>query len=288
MLVQRHEVFDDWGSKAEHAHEPYAKIIAAARLAYLDYQGSRQLPWNDGLVAPPAFDYGFTYGTVATFVFDLRSERQVGPPSRVIGPGQLARFSAFLEAHRAAQVVLVVTSVPFVHLPEWVTAAGVQIFGTDVDFPDHWSAPANLADRNALLDIIRAHLLAAAPKQRLIVIGGDVHIGCAFTLQFVGDRQPRFYCLTTSSVSNRLSPVSGWASQMGPETFGITPTMADGRVQVGLLPWAQGALGANPIGGLNAGLLEFKRNGDETNVRIKLVDYGNDHAVREGFVSGWL
>lgn len=287
-ILDDHEVFDDWGSLPAHAQDPYAKIISGARLAYLDYQGSRQVPWNGAGPAATAFDYGFTYGTVATYVLDLRSERLAGPEARVISPAQLDRFRAFLAAHQDAHVVLVVTSVPLVHLPEWVTAAGVSIFGTDVDFPDHWSAPPNRADRNRVLEALRQHLLAAAPKQRLIVLGGDVHVGCAFSLHFVGDKQPLFYELTSSALSNRLSPVSGWASQLGPESFEITPTIADGRVKVSLLKPVAGAPAGNPIGGLNAGLIELRRNGDETNVRLKLIDYGQDHVAREGFVSGWL
>jgi hypothetical protein len=76
---------------------------------------------------------------------------------------------------------------------------------------------------------------------------------------------------------------------MGPQLFGVTPTMAEGMAKVSLLPNAQGAPARNPIGGLNAALIEFKRkSADETNVRLKLVGYGNDHVAKDEFVSGWL
>jgi alkaline phosphatase D len=286
-MLDDHEVFDDWGSRSEHTQDPAAKIIGAARLAYLDYQGSRQLPWGPGATAPAALDYGFRYGTLATFAFDIRSERWVGPPSRVISSEQVARFRAFLAANGDAHVVFVVTSVPFVHLPEWVTARGEQIFGTDVDFPDHWSAERNRADRAALLDVIDAHL-SAHPKQRLVVLGGDVHVGCAFTLHFVGDRKPLFYELTSSSVTNKLGCVQATLTPVGPLAFESWPTLAEGRLKATLLPAAVGAPAQNPTGGLNAGLIELRRNGDETNVRLKLLGVGDGAHAREDYVSGWL
>ena len=287
-ILDDHEVFDDWGTKPEHTKQPWKKIIAGARQAYLDYQGSRQLPWNGAGVVPAALDYSFTYGTVATFVFDLRSERRAPPEPRVISAAQLARFKRFLDANREAHVILVVTSVPLVHIPEWLTEAGEGLFGTDVDFPDHWSAKNNQKDRLAILKAIQAHL-SAVPTQRLIVIGGDVHVGCAFTIRFVGGKKPLFYELTTSSITNRSQGFQADASLLGPQIFGVTPTMAGGLAKVGLLRSAQGAPSRNPIGGLNAGLIEFKRkSATETNVRLKLVGYGDDHVAKDEFVSGWL
>ena len=64
--------------------------------------------------------------------------------------------------------------------------------------------------------------------------------------------------------------------------------LANGRLKAGLLPPAAGAPTRNPTGALNAGLIELKRNGDETNVRLKLLGVGDDGHAREDYVSGWL
>jgi hypothetical protein len=65
--------------------------------------------------------------------------------------------------------------------------------------------------------------------------------------------------------------------------------LAMGFVMFSLLPNALGAPARNPIGGLNAALIEFRRkSADETNVRLKLVGYGPDHVAKDEFVSGWL
>ncbi len=296
-ILDDHEVFDDWGSSARLETAAHRKIIEGARLAYMDYQGSRQLPWSaTAASAPETLDYEFNYGTVATFTFDLRSERRVGPPAQVVSRAQISRFRDFLARNAAAHVILVVTTVPLVHLPEWLTGAGQTLFGTDVDFPDHWSAPQNRADRDEIMAVIEAHLnvhanpASVGRKQRLIVVGGDVHVGCAFVLRFAGagGGRPLFYELSTSAVSNRLKKFDADISILGPQMFGLTSRIASGRVDVQLLPGNRANEGRNPIGGLNAGLIEFKRNGDETNVRLKLLGYGEDLRVREEFVSGWL
>jgi alkaline phosphatase D len=288
-ILDDHEVFDDWGVKPEHASEPYRKVIEAARLAYLDYQGSRQIPWTDAAQAPAALDYRWSYGTVAGFVFDLRSERIAGPMPQVVGPGQLARFESFLAESRSAQVVLVVTSVPLVHIPEWLTAAGQFLFGTSVDFPDHWSAPANRAQRLTILKMIEAHLQRPECRhQKLIVLGGDVHVGAAFALTTVGQDPRVFYELTTSAVSNRVKDFEADASVLGPGLFEWNPLTASGTLNVRLLPAASGSGARNPIGGLNVGIVEMKRNGPTTNVRFKLLGYGEDHQVKEEFQSAWL
>jgi hypothetical protein len=107
-------------------------------------------------------------------------------------------------------------------------------------------------------------------------------------LHFVGGAKPYFFELTTSALSNRQKSFDADISVMGPQAFGITNRMANGTLDVRLLRAAQGAPERNPIGGLNAGIVQFQRNGDKTNVRLKLIGYGADRKVREEFVSGWL
>ncbi|HXU79945.1 MAG TPA: alkaline phosphatase D family protein, partial [Polyangia bacterium] len=154
-ILDDHEAYDDWGSLAAGEEARRATVSQAARLAYMDYQGSRLEGW-DGTHTRGAFDYQFRYGTVAGFTFDLRSQRSRAA-SRVIGADQLARFQGFLDGNRGAEVLLLVTSVPFVHIPEWLARKGAQ-YAPDVDFGDHWSADHNLADRASIVGALRAHL----------------------------------------------------------------------------------------------------------------------------------
>ena len=50
--------------------------------------------------------------------------------------------------------------------------------------------------------------------------------GCAFTIRFVGGKKPLFDELTTSSSTNRSQGCQADASLLGPQIFGVTPTMA--------------------------------------------------------------
>jgi len=113
--------------------------------------------------------------------------------------------------------------------------------------------------------------------------------GCAFEVHFVGGAKPLFFEFTTSAVSNRLKAFEADASVLGPQAFDITPRMANGTVDVRLLRAARDAPARNPIGGLNAGILEFRRkDANETNVVMKLIGYDAQHTIREEFVSGIL
>ena len=63
----------------------------------------------------------------------------------------------------------------------------------------------------------------------------------------------------------------------------------DGRLIRLLLKPAKGAPARNPIGGLNAGIIEFHRkDANETNVKLKLIGYDDQHEVQEQFASGLL
>jgi alkaline phosphatase D len=288
-ILDDHEVFDDWGVEPEHVEEPYQRVIEAARLAYIDYQGSRQLPWSDAATAPASLDYRFSYGNVAGFVFDLRSERRAAGASQVVSASQLGRLEGFLAESRGAEVVLLVTSVPLVHIPEWLTSAGQFLFGTKVDFPDHWSAAANRGQRKAILGMIQAHLQRPETRnQKLIVLGGDVHVGAAFAFTTVGPNPRVFYQLTTSAVTNRVKDFEADAGVLGPQLFEQDKRTADGLLNVRLLGAAQGSPARNPIGGLNAAVIEVQKDGPQTNVRFKLLGYGDDLQVKEEYQSAWL
>jgi alkaline phosphatase D len=280
-ILDDHECFDDWGSLPDAEAERRATFVRGARLAYMDYQGSKQGAWN-GLDLAPAFDYELHYGTLAGFVFDLRSERSRAR-GRVLGDEQLARFRAFLARSTEAHVLLLVTSVPLVHIPEWLTRLG-QALSPDIDFPDHWSAPHNLADRRRVIDALREHLdKPATARQKVLVVGGDVHIGGAFVMRLVGSGRP-IYQLTSSAVSNPLGKVKGliperWFAPGGPLAFPLWSRTSDNQLDIKLLEPRSGGPGKNPCTDLNAGVVELERRGDSTQLRLKLLGQGPTGAV---------
>jgi len=284
-ILDDHEVYDDWGSLAGAEEERRARIVQGGRLAYMDYQGARESAW-DGNTLPAAHDYQFRYGPVAAFVFDLRSERS-REAGRVVSDAQLERFRTFLEQNEGAEALLLVTSVPFVHIPEWLARKGPQ-FAPGVDFADHWSAPQNLADRNRIVALLRRHLeKPAADGQKVVIAGGDVHVGGAFALRLVGTGRPIFQ-LTSSAVSNPVSdPVNRFMGGLGPALFDTFSRTADNTLDVKLLEARLGAPGSNPFTGMNAGIVQFQRVGGRFNVRLRLLG-ATEGGVKEVFESALL
>jgi alkaline phosphatase D len=284
-ILDDHEVFDDWGSLEPAEEDRRSRVAHAARLAYMDYQGSRQEAW-DGSTPRSACDYQFRYGTVAGFTFDLRSERSRAK-ARVVSDAQLGRFQAFLDSNRDAEALMIVTSVPFVHIPEWVARKGAQYL-PDVDFDDHWSAPHNLADRGKVVAALRRHLDRPETNgQKVVIVGGDVHIGAAFALRLVGSGRPIFQ-LTSSAVTNPVSDALARSlGALGPSLFDTFSRTSDNTVEIKLLEAAANRPQDNPFTGMNAGIVQFQRLGGRTNVRLKLL--GADGAVvKEVFESALL
>jgi hypothetical protein len=69
----------------------------------------------------------FEHGSVAVFVMDLRSRRRRFPERLVVyGDDQhrdLERFLEHLEHQAKKPVLVIVTGVPVVHVPDWLTTA---------------------------------------------------------------------------------------------------------------------------------------------------------------------
>jgi len=91
-------------------------------------------------------------------------------------------------------------------------------------------------------------------------------------------------------VTNRIKGWRAGLSELGPESFAVTRRMANDTLDVTLLRSSQAAQGKanlNPTADLNAGIIELNRNGDETNVKLKLIGAGAGGA-QVIFESGWL
>jgi len=274
-ILDDHEIKDDWGAEKAHSSKAYQNIKKGALQAYFDYQGSRVMERTARL--PRSFHYSFDYGTIGVFVMDIRSERKVvkeGELNQLYGEAQMADLQAFLNRSHDKHVLLIMSSVPIVHLPEWLTKMGNRLFGSLVDFADHWSHGPNQSDRNRLLRVIYEHQMRH-PRQRVIIVSGDVHIGCAFSIEWKGRKpKPVLYQFTSSAISNRTKSFTAEWGKAGPEHAFIDMDCGDGlKAKTRLLKSDDD--GMNPYGGLNLGLIEVLRNADEdqSSVRLRLVGY---------------
>ncbi len=283
-ILDDHEILDDWGSKRIHT-EPkdgvnYTKFRTGVLQAYIDYQASRVIPTTNTI--PNSFQYSFEYGNVGVFVMDLRTQRSVAP-RRLYGPEQLTALRKYLTKNRDKHVILIVTSVPVVHLPDWLTDAGASVLGSQVDFPDHWSYGPNRPARNRFLRLIYNHH-KAHPEQRLVLVSGDVHIGCVFAIQWQGRGRPTLYQYTSSAISNKIKQYKVQASVFGPRLFSFSPSLKIGKkapkATVKLLRAKRGSLKNNPFGGLNLGIIEVEKRKAKSQVTLKLIGYREaDHST---------
>jgi len=268
-ILDDHEIRDDWGSNPAHSGPGYRNFFQGAIGAYHDYQGSLTLP-PAGM--PRSFHYSFHYGSTAVFVMDIRSQRKAGRRNQLYDQAQYRDFEAFLQENEDKRVLLIVTSVPMVHLPSWLTDAGAALVGDQIDFPDHWSYKKNLPARDRILGLVHVHQ-KAHPDQRVVIISGDVHIGCVFAIQWKGTGGPRLYQFTSSAVSNRLKKLEAYFSQIPPQLVTSLSLKGGPEAEVSLLGSVHESRAENPFGGLNLGLIEIADAGGHSTVNLKLMGY---------------
>ena len=285
MILDDHDIVDNWGSDAAHHTEEWRSLGEGARWAYFDYQGARVLPPSHEL--PPSFDYAMTYGHAAAFVMDLRSERIADEDGQLYSYEQQRRLREFLVQHRRHKVILLVLSVPPVHLPQLVAKVSTRLAPGGEDLSDRWTAPAHLRDRDRFLKMIREHQ-RHNPDQRVVILSGDIHVGCLHELQWQDDG-PRLFQFVSSGLTNRAS----WPLQMGARglirlTRSVATTDEEVRAAVRLLPGTRGR-DNNPYAFLNLGIVQIETPDPELPARLRFQLYGHRGEVPVcAYDSGWL
>jgi alkaline phosphatase D len=277
-----HEIRGDWGSVPKHSTLEYHNLKRGALQAYYDYQASSVLPAMPK--APWSFHYQFSYGNIGVFVMDIRSDRFVNSRNQMFSIAQFVDFQNFLRENRQKKVLLIVASVPVVHLAPWLAEVGhkvinraLSLFDKDIDFPDHWSFYKNLSSRDKFLTLLHAHQ-QANPGQRVVIVSGDVHIGNVFGIHWQGGNKPRLYQFTSSPISALFRGFEADVTTLGPRLVSSldvpdTPYGPRCSARVGLLPGVSPEASRNPLIGLNLGLIEVRRDGDQSNLKFKLIGY---------------
>jgi alkaline phosphatase D len=286
-ILDDHEIVDNWGSIREHVTAPWREFGIGARGSYFDYQGSRVLPADGGV--PDSFHYFIEHGPFAAFVMDLRSERTPGDAGngRLFSERQEADFRKFLADHGEKPVLFIVFTVPIIHLPRGLARAVARIAPFIEDFSDRWSTGSHIRDRDRMLWLLHEHQ-RAHPRQRIVLLSGDIHIGCAHALDW-GPGRPPLYQFISSGVTHR----STRAVYLGSEALirlnrRVTLERGDPSFAIRLVKGV-GRANRNPYGGLNAGMVEMDFTNPRGPARIRFVLYGCEKgAARRVFESGWL
>ncbi len=279
-----HEIVDDWGARRAHTKPAWRRVFEGARQAFADYQASRTAVF--GPPTTPTFQHSFVWGQAATFVMDLISERVfVGRDARVYGEEQLAALKAFLREQRERPVVFVVLTVPPVYLPDWLVAAGELVPLMRTSFAARWNAARNRRALERLFDALREHK-ASSPRQKLVLLSGDVHQAAALALRWpTGERAHQFVSspLTNADRNWKATAARRVAFRMRGVRHGA------GRIAVELLPPAAEEQ-QNPFNGLNVGVVHVKTEGEDAGVRFELLTYDEYRPgeARAAYDSGWL
>jgi len=276
-MLDDHEVVNNWGTEPEHAGPEWQRLSQGARAAYHDYQGSRVLGPSAG-GPPDSFDFSFDYGNTGFFAMDLRSQRRGGEHPRVYSPEQLARLSSWLDAHRGSRVVFLVLSVPVVYVASWASVGISLLRSRRGDARDRWTHPRNLPDRDGLLGLLLAHQ-RRCPGQRVVLLSGDVHLGCAFAIDWLGDSRGTMYQFTSSAVTHLRRGFFAWAAGHVPRTE-LLLKLAEGPAARLLRMDGVGGADQNPYSGLNVGVVEVHDRGTHSTVRFKLVGQAPRHPDR--------
>jgi alkaline phosphatase D len=283
-ILDDHDLIDNWGSREAHQEPAWRSVGVGGRLAYLDYQGSRVRDMDR--LSP--FHYSFEYGPVATFVMDLRSERKAGDNGRLYSEAQQRDLERFLEAHTDKAVLCLVLSVPLVHLPRFLARAVAALPHTGEDFSDRWSSGAHVRDRDRLLRIIHDHQ-ARHPRQRFLLLSGDIHIGCLHAVRW-NDGAPTLHQVISSPVTHHTSFPLQWASKSIIQ-LNRTISTRDRRLSAAVRP-VRGVSRRmrNPFGKLNLGIVEFETEANGGGIRsLRVLFYGHRQGVpRLRFDSGNL
>jgi len=282
-ILDDHEIVDNFGSKPEHSTPRWQNVRAGALAAFHDYQARRVF----GDTRPAAYDHGFRYGDVAVYVMDLRSERYSDSDEIVLAsPAQFRRLEDFLRAHGDAKAVVLTLSVPLLHLPQWLMGTAVKVTGEGSDADDRWTAPRARPSRDALVDVLTRHE-RSHPHQRLVLAGGDIHVGAAMEVRFT-DRSRTALQLVSSALSNaqgRVAEVSGAALARAASTRGRT---TEAYAHAAMLEGVDGA-DQNPVAALNMGVIDVDGTSHDTAVRVRLLS-PDDSVVpvpETVFDSGW-
>ncbi len=272
-----HEIVDNWGTAPMHQNEDWKRVGEGARQACHDYQLSRVMPWQPNR----GFQYAVEYGNTATWVMDLRSERQAGDDGRIVSDKQMSEFEQFLASHADKAVIFVALSVPPIHLPRGLTKGLSWMTPMGNDFDDRWSTWADRFGRDRMLRSIHEHQ-RANPNQHVVILSGDIHIGCVHAIRWNGSEDLVTHQVISSGFTKQVGRFIAGASKL---LIGANREIATedgdlkGRVRV--VPGIDN-LEENPLGRLNFALVEVEtQDSGRVDLRFKLFGHQNGEPVCE-------
>ena len=272
MICDDHEIIDNFGSAPAHAEARWQRVRDGALDAFYDMQGRGRFESR-----PDDFGHRFRWGRVSVLVPDLRTHRRcVSGELDILGPGE-ERLRSWLADTAGQAAVVVVLSVPFAHVPDVLVDVASLLDSDGGDVADRWSARAARPARDRLVAILGEHQ-RAHPTQRLVLAGGDLHVGALFRMAWSDPSLPDLFQMVSSAVSNEQGPLARFLARHPPR---VAHAMGSGgELSVQLLD------DLPAYGDLNAGVLRLRRDEPSDALRMELLGLVDDD-VQTVLDSGW-
>ena len=271
MVLDDHDIIDNWGSAEEHQHPKWVKLGRAAIDVYFDYQASRVL--EERKRANEDYHFKFSYANCAFFVMDLRTNRKFGENGQLFNDYQKDSFMDFLEEHKNKPAIFILMSVPLVFLPKFIAKLFSSVTASGEDFSDRWSTGEHVRDRDWMLKKLHEHQ-SKFPKQKVVILSGDIHIGCAHRINWKKDPH-EFYQFISSGITNLNTPLVYWGSTTIIKLNKKIET-EDEMVAADIhLLENDGEEDENPLGALNFGVVEID-NSDFDDPKIEYFLYSHE------------
>ncbi len=265
-----HEFIDNFGTHPEHATAHWAAFKDGALQAYRDYQGTRACLDRED---PDALDYGFTWGPLAVYGLDIRRNRATSEgKTQAFSDAQFEALRTFLSRHGDMPALALMNPIPLVHVESaWVNAAA-SLLSLGSDLHERWSHSSCIEARDALLALLLDHA-QRNPKQKIILLGGDVHAGSAYQIDFP-ECGVQMVQLTSSPLSNDEGWLNARAGELAAQAVSSVE-LADGRrAIVTALRGQTPKTDRNPFGGLNLGIVDVSTNGEGVaTISLRLVGH---------------
>lgn len=297
MIWDDHEIMDGWGSYTDNELSNTLdslfewenkkknlklarQMFEAAKQTYIEYQHG-----HNPTTAQGQFDYPFSHCGADYLVLDMRGQRDFERKHyAILGEDQVARMQSWaqnLSAERDGPI-FVVSTVPVVHLKDFVsnTLDWLNIFGARDDVRDHWAHQLHHVEFSLLLTTLFE--CAERTRRPLVILSGDVHIGCVFELFGLKQKYPnaRVFQVTSSAISY---------AALGPLKLQL---LAKSVVQKGEIGVYQTAKGQKHSGfgfrnhlifpQYNFALLRYRTDGQTTtHIDVEFVGKSTDGRVKE-------
>jgi len=269
-----HELVDNFGTDPAHCAPPWQALRDGALDAFFDYQGARIHPRGPGGTRPRTLDWSLRWGPAAIWGLDIRSQRRTedGTTTAYL-PEQLDAMRSFFEANADAPLMVVMIPIPIVHVEGHIVSVAGRVLGEGSDLHERWSHPQCLAARDRLLTTV-LELERAHPKRRILMLGGDVHAGAAFEIDF--EHGVQIIQLTSSALSNREGWLVEKACEQAARSVDSIEVPGHSRGAVGLIRGSDPDHDANPFGRLNAGIIDVYDHGDRVGMGLRLISHDGE------------